>query len=249
MRLFFIWALIAGVSCSSSESAQAEPSLAPATPAAPAPDLAVPPAPQVAEQAPKHLSTEEILALLKSTFAVGIMSETASLDKNLALCGTLAKSEQPAITAALENFDSSLDGRLRMALGEARECLTCTPTSIDACWRLPAYIRAFGGTAPRLTLGDATSISGPQRAKVRSELIRRYDKFMKYALECDEISVPADQLADLDRLHDAVEAFEPPDDNLRELAYELSACLECGKHYLAFCDRAHFAVARAKKKP
>lgn len=174
------------------------------------------------------------------------MTETSAFDGNRKLCDTLTKQDLPAITDALGRFDRTMDGNLRLALGEAEKCLGCTNEAITACWRLPKYIRNFGGKPPRLSLGDETPVTGAARKNTRRELLRRYDAFIKAAIECDELSVPSDMLADIDRLHDLAEALDPPDDDVRELAYELRACLECGKHYLGFCDRAHFAVARAR---
>lgn len=194
------------------------------------------------------LTQDAILKLLASDFAVGLMTETAIFDSNSILCGSLNRQELPATQDALEKFDKTLDVELRLALGHALTCVSCTQESLDACWKLPAYIRRFGGKVPRLTLGDETPVVGAAQTKIRKEIFRKFDAIIDEVVEdCDRQAVSSETIADVERLHDAVAAFSPPDDALLQTTYELAACVECGSHYIKFCDRAHYAIAHARR--
>lgn len=92
-------------------------------------------------------------------------------------------------------------------------------------------------------------VQSSERTKLRATFLRKFEKFIDAAVACEDEGMPPSLREDAESLGDRIEAMVPPDDNLREAAYELSGCLECGMHAMNFCDRAWDAEKRARENP
>lgn len=202
--------------------------------------------PEIQPSAAAH-SREEIVAALGSSFAAGIIAETAKFDINAKLCESNVGKERAALLE-IQN-QPGIEYDLVDAVTVALQCLECIPTSLDACWDLPALIRLLGGTPPSLTLGGMAPLKDAERTKLRTTFLRKFSRFIDAAVACEDEGMPPLLREDAESLGDRIEAMVPPDDNLREAAHELGGCLECGLHAMKFCDRAWDAEKRARKNP
>lgn len=235
-KLALAFAAVVGCTPPAQTDTQVAPVLV-SQPAAPAP----PPPP----------SRYEIVEAVTNSFTAGIVAETAKFDRNQRLCDTNVGKELARLRDMIDRLPSGSDSELLDALSQAILCLECTESSMNTCWKLPARIRALGGTPPRLTTASSKAVTGKTRGDVKDAFLRGFDSYVDVAVACSsgDGPVPRSVIDDVDGLGDLIEAMDPPDDDLREAVYEMQACLECGLHAMKYCDRSFDAVQRIKSLP